>query len=378
MEDNTQPKSNIGRSVLWIVVIAVVILGGFAFSRNTAQEAIKIGVIAPLTGNQASYGEGIKEGIDLAFQEWQGKPIQGRSLELIYEDTRGEVKNVLSAAEKLISVDKVVAVISGGPSQEAVALVPLAEQYKIPMYMAVSQAPELTDAGDFVFRGMPGQDLLGARIAEVAYAKGFRKASMLSANYNQATKASAEAFRKEFESRGGAVALVEEFGPNTTDFRTVLGHIGLKKPDVLFVNGLTTDDGLIMKQARELGIKAVFVSQGGVEDKKVIETAGGATEGVLFASFNASAPDAFAEKVKAKYGKDARRWNSEGFEALQFVFAGLGQAKTLDPVGVREGLANVRELDGVSAKLLYDEKGNVTRPVFVKKIENGQFVLLAE
>lgn len=377
MEPEAQNKGLLKPILSLVVIVAVVLVGYWALAPKKI-ETVKIGVIAPLTGNQATYGEGVKEGIDLAFAELKNQQFKGKSVHLVFEDTNGEVKNALSAAEKLISVDGVAAIISGGPSQEAVALAPLAEKYKMPIYMAISQAPELSDAGDFVFRGMPNIDLLGSKIAGVAYARGFKKAAMITANYNQATKAAAVAFRGEFISRGGTVVAEEEFGPNTSDFRSLLSRIHLKKPDVIFVNGLTADDGLIIKQVRELGITAALASQGSVEDKKVIETAGSGAEGLIFASFNAPVPDAFAEKIKAAYGKDPRRWNSEGYEALTFVFAGLAEAKTFDSQGLRDGFTGVHELEGVTSKLIYDEKGNVSRSVYVKKIENGKFVLLNE
>lgn len=136
----------------WLIAALVVVVFTANWLLQSVGTSIKIGIVGPFTGNQVTYGIGVKEGIDLAFSELKNKTVNGWKVELVYEDTGGEVKNAVSAARKLIDIDEVAALSSAGPSQEAVALAPVAEKARTPLYTVISQASELTDAGDYVFR----------------------------------------------------------------------------------------------------------------------------------------------------------------------------------------------------------------------------------
>lgn len=370
------------KTIIGIIVAVIVIGGGFWYVKSTrapqSTEPIKIGIVAPLSGAQANYGTGVKEGIDLALKEWGDKKIKGRSVVFIYEDSRSEVASAVSAAQKLISIDKVSAIVAGGASQEAVALIPVVTQAQVPMVAAVSQAPELSPAGPYVFRMLPEIASLAERIATYARAHNYKRAAVITAAYNQAAVAAAQKFSSDFQTKGGTMVSDERFEKGLNDFRSDLNKIKQTNPDVIFLNALTAEAGIILKQQRELGIVIPVISQGAVEDKKVVEVSGPAAEGLVFATFNPVAPDAFVSKVQAAYGFEPRRWNSEGYETALFVLKGLGEAKTFDALGVQKGFAQVRELDGVASKLQFDAEGNISRPALLKKIQNGEFVLVEE
>ncbi len=360
--------------IIAIVVVVVILFAAYIVFRQSQQTSLKIGVVGPLTGNQASYGIGAKEGIDLAFNEVGSVAVQGRKIELVYEDTAGEVKNAVSAVQKLINVDGVVALVSIGPSQEAVALAPVAENSKTPLYTVVSQAPDLTDAGDYVFRGMPEISGLGSRIAEVSFGTGLRRAGIIVASYNQATVDAVKAFKDKFETLGGKVVATETYGKDTAGFKTYLEKVSVKKPDVIFLSSLTNDVAIILKQKQELGTKHLFVSLGGAEDQKVVDVARDGSEGLIFTTFNGFAPESFATLIENATGGKLKRWNVEGYEALRFLAQALGRAKVLDRSSVRDAMASIKEFNGVTQVIKFDEKGNASREVYVKVIRNGQFV----
>jgi len=368
------------KTIIWLIVIVIVVIGGYAlfFKETGPVETIKVGVVGPLSGNQANYGTGVQEGMDLAYQELKDKKIKRRPVEFVFEDSAGDVKTAVSAVQKLISIDKAVLLVSAGASQEAVALAPIAQEAKVPFYTVVSQAGDLTDAGDYVFRGMPEIALLANKIAEVAYEKGFRKAATLNANYNQAVKDAAEQFIARFTELGGQVVINEDFGKDTTDFRTHLGRIKAANPDLIFLNGLTNDAAVILKQKGELGLRQQFVSQGAVEDKKIVEVAGAAADGMIFATYNAVPPADFVKKIKAKIGSEPRRWNMEGYEAVQIIYKALAEADELTPEGIKNALADLKEVPGLTQLIKFDEKGNALREVYLKIIRNGQFELYSE
>lgn len=366
--------------VMGILIVALVVVFGALARRgaNTlpAGVPIKIGVVGPYTGPQSPYGEGAREGLELAAKELSGERYQGRPVELLFEDSTGDTKSAVSAAQKLISVDNVAVLISVGASAEAVAIAPIAQQAHVPYYTVGSQAAELTDAGEYVFRGMPILAGLGEKLANYAYERGYRRAASLTSSYNQATLDAKKAFNDAFTKLGGTVLASEEVGKDTPDFRTPLARIAALKPDVFFLNVLTADVGPALREKSELGLSMPVISLGSIEDKKAIEVAGKGAEGVVYATYNATIPSEFNDRIKAMFGRDARRWNIEGYEAYKFLTTALGSAKTLDREGIKNAFAGIYAFSGVTAQISFDEKGNAEREVTLKKVINGEFVPL--
>lgn len=194
----------------------------------------KIGVIVPLTGTQAPYGEGIKEGLELAVGEINTSdakfPVK---IELVYEDNSGDVKNSVSAAQKMINIDNVALLISGS-SQHSVAVAPVAQQNKTVLYAMASQATSLNHAGDYVFKNDSDALVIGEKTADFAFKKGYEKVAVLFAEYNDTTVDSKNSFVKKFEERGGETVAVEAISKEATDYRAQLSKIKSSNPGFCF------------------------------------------------------------------------------------------------------------------------------------------------
>ena len=143
---------------------------------NAAKKIVKIGFMAPLTGGAASYGLSIKKGVDLANKE------TGSKLQIVYEDSRCSGKDAVNAINKLVSIDKVSAIVCEVCSGATLAAAPIAERNKVVMISSSSTSPNITNAGVYIFRTVPSDALQGDFGAKYVFSKGHRKLAILYSN----------------------------------------------------------------------------------------------------------------------------------------------------------------------------------------------------
>ncbi len=361
-----------------IIIIVAIWIGYFSFNKPIEQEAVKIGIILPLTGNQAAYGQGIQEGLEIALEEINNN--MSRKINIIYEDNAGEIKNSVSAAQKLINIDKVTALITG-VSQHSLAVAPIAEQNKIVLYAMASQASALDNAGDYVFKNDDNLSSLGKKAAQLIFELGYRKAGVIFATYNDATKDASKSFNKIFEELGGKVAISEGFPKDESDFRSYLIKINSQKPEVIFLNGLQKDSGLMLKQIKELNLKEKIFANGTVEDPQVIDVAKEAAEGVIFVTFQGMPTKEFIQKNQEKYNHYPLRWSMEAYDGLKIIGLALSKIPAKQSVNsdlLKEKLLTIKEYKGESGDIKFDDLGNAQRQIFIKIIKNGEFVKYEE
>lgn len=341
------------------------------------QQDVKIGVILPLTGNQNVYGQGVLEGLNLALEEinTQGK----RAIQLVYEDNQGSTKNSVSAAQKLISVDNVSLLISS-VSQHPVAVAPLAEEYKIPLYTIAAHASKLNTAGDFVFKNDDNYNKLGTAAAQFLIQNNHNRVGAIYSQYNDANVEAAQVFRNIAENEGAEV-YEESFSEETTDFKTNLLKLDKQGVTAIFVTGLVKDNALIFKQIKELGMTQQIVANSAAEDPQVISVAGNGAEGVIFFTYNGFPPDSFKEKVLAKYGHEPLRWTMEAYDGLHIIdqaITRIHKNQSITPLTIQQQLSNIKEYDGVAGKIFFDEEGNAQRDLFIKIIKDEKFQVYSE
>src|SRR3989338_4432265 len=149
---------------------------------------IKIGFLGPLTGDAAPYGVDTLNGVKLAVDEINAVGgVKGRMIELIAEDSRCTGADAASAAQKLVNVDKVVAIVGGQCSGETLAAAPIAEAAGVVMISPLSSSPDVTQAGTFIFRDYPSDALKSKAMAAYLNEEGLEKLAMMSENTDFAT-----------------------------------------------------------------------------------------------------------------------------------------------------------------------------------------------
>lgn len=342
-----------------------------------------IGVILPLSGVQAVYGQGIKEGLDLAVQGVNGTEKMRIAVKLVYEDTRSDPKNAAAAAKKLIAADKAIALISA-LSPTSLIVAPIAQAKGTVLFTVASLATQLNAAGSFVFKNDDVSSKLGVGLAEAARAKGVVTAGVIAGNYNDSVVESKDAFMKEFAARGGTITGEEGFTADATDFRTSLQKLiatPIGGPDTIAVFGLQRDCALITRQLDELGYRKPLFGFTCFDDPEVVVASGAAIEGATFVSFNGIPTEKFSKLVRDAYGHEPLRWSAEAFDALKLLSAAMSQAHgirkgVLTSDGLREVLENVHGYSGEAGSADFDREGNAIRSLYLKTVRNGKIEIV--
>ncbi len=367
-----------GSYAIPIAVLVIAIAVGIAIvltrpAQLTGEETIKIGSILPLTGDVANIGLSTRDAINLAVEEINSQGgINGKKLEVIYEDGKCNAKDAAEAGNKLINVDKVQLIIGGLCSGETLAVAPAAEQNKVAMLSPCSSAPKVSDAGDYIFRDYPSDTFQGSFAAEYAYNKlNVRKVALLNTigDWGSGLK---DKFKQRFLQLGGHIVAEESFEQDATDMRGQLTKIKAANPELIYMPAYTQGASLILKQAKELGITTKMLGGDGSDDPAVIQTAGNAAEGFQF-TVASPGTTAFEEKFRSKFNAGLLVCTSYGYDAAKIAGEVLKKAGN-DGTAIKNELYKVRDFNGASGTISFDSNGDRTNAAYIiKEVKNGKF-----
>jgi len=373
------------RAITWCLVpvlaMLLAVVGCGPKGRPAAQRVVTIGAILPMTGQASGYGKWMQRGIELAVDDINAAGgISGQKLRVIVEDSKSDNRAGVDAANKLITIDKVPVIMTTltGVTQ---SIIPITERNKVILFTSAT-APGLTDRGRYVFRNATNiANEVDRMVAACKDDLHLEKVAIIYIN-NPVGLWVRDHFSKSFASGGGKVVAAESFQPDATDFRTQLLRIKVANPDALYILGYQ-QNGLIMKQARELGIKSQFLGATDCELPDVIKIAGPAANGVIYtkASFEAESGDAaansFVPRYKKRYGEDPEVYGATMYDATRLIADALSAAGT-DPARLRAHILSVRNYPGISGTTTFLPNGDVRKPVVLKKIDNGKYLLFAK
>lgn len=349
-----------------------------AIDRKNREETITIGAILPLSGPSAQYGKWIQEGLEIAKDEInENGGINGKRLEIIYEDDQALPRLAASAMQKLATADDVPVVFGSWASTSVLAQAPIANQTKT-IVLAEAISPKIRDAGDYVFRIQPDARYYIRKLVPVLREQvRFRRMSILYVN-NDFGADQANVFQEEFEKRGGTVLTKEGFQQGATDFRTQLTKIQSDGSEAVFIPAYS-EAAYILKQARELGLTQRFVASVPFENPDILKIAGDAAEGVIYPHhFDPDSQEPvvvkFQERYEAKYGAKA-----EGFAALAYdgtmILAHVLRKCERDRECLKNAMYDIREFPGVTGPTTFDDHGDVVKHILLKTVRKGRFVL---
>lgn len=345
---------------------------------------VKVGVILPLSGDAASYGTPVKNAIALAVEEInKAGGIAGQQVEPIYEDGQCKGDVAATAAQKLINVDKVKIILGGGCSGETLAFTPLAEQNKVIVFSSLSSSPDISKAGDYIFRNAPSDLEPAIQLAELVY-KSHKRIGIISeqTDYAQAFR---RVFSEKYNALGGEIVADELFKQGEKDFKTYLTKIKSKKPEAIFVDPQTgIAAGLIAKQAKELGVKAQLYGIYWTTDKDFFAAAKGAADGFIALDFVADTNNQkvadFMAKYRAKYNEDPTfpQYAVLGYDAPYIIKEAIEKAG-YDTTKIKDFLYTIKNYNGIIGIYGFDQNGDVVGIKFKAfKIRGGKAEPLPE
>lgn len=370
----------------YLVLFLIVILFGNVLSATgyaeKKPETIKIGAILPLSGNVAQYGEWCKNGISLAIDEINSKGgIKGKKIEIICEDDAADPKKGVAAVNKLINIDKVKVIIGPLPSAVTLAVAPICEKNKI-VIMSSSSNPVITNAGDYIFRNWPSDDFEGSAMAQYTIKKGLGKIAILHIN-NEYGLGVANVFQKEYSMLGGKLLIIETYSQGSSNMRSQLTKIKGYKPDAIYLIGHAKENGHVIKQAKDLNIKAQILGTVGIESPDLINIAGKSAEGIIYTAptFDPKSSNpvvkTFQDSYAQQFGTESNIFSAIMYDALKIIVLMI-EKYDYDSNKIKDGLYKLKNYPGVSGITTFDENGDVIKPIMFKTIINKQFVLIKE
>lgn len=373
--------------VLTALVLGTVLAGLAAGCGGGEKKAdtIKVGANLEMTGGSASYGISSKNAIELAFKEINEKGgINGKQLELVVADNKSEAAEATNAMQKLVSQDNVVAVIGPNLSSSVIAASAINNSAKVldiaPMatnpYVTVDQASGKTK--DFNYRTCFIDPFQGTVMAKFATAElGVGNAAVLIDNSSDYAKGLAQFFKENFVKEGGAVTAEESYLQKDTDFKETLTKIKATNPDFLYVPGYYQEVGLIVKQARELGMNMPIAGGDGWDSAKMPEIAGAAALNNTYFSSLYSPEDSsdinknFVAAYEKAYGQKPDVFAALSYDSALLVAEAIKNAGSTEPAKISEAMAKINGFSGVSGSVTFDDKHNPVKSAVILEYKDG-------
>ncbi|MEK7554683.1 MAG: ABC transporter substrate-binding protein [Patescibacteria group bacterium] len=374
--------------VTWALVAAVVFVGGLAiFSQSgTGARTVRIGVILPMTGDASSYGTSEYRALQVAADAINSTGgIDGKAVEFVLEDGKCDPQTAGSAAQKLVSIDKVKIIIGGACSGETLAAAAVTEPAKILLISPSASSPKITNAGDFVFRTYPS-DVLAGKIAAV-YAWGeldSRKAALMTEQTDYADGLRG-IFRAAFEANGGTVVADETYETGSSDVSIQIEQIKKAKPDIIYFVPQTVNSGIaLITSFKDAGIKTKLLTAEILLDRQAVAEHAEILEGVI----GVEAAVDWEGNVEAKKLQEAHRamfngadpglFAAHAYDAMRLIDEALS-ATGIDPIDtekVRDWLSGVEDWYGAGGSITIDTNGDPVMGEGIRRIKDGSVVNL--
>ncbi|HKL12268.1 MAG TPA: ABC transporter substrate-binding protein [Halanaerobiales bacterium] len=363
-------------SLLIVFLLAGLFLTVFSSSLVIAQEDVevyKIGFVNHLTGDLALYGESKRNGIEIGVKKInEAGGINGTPVKVIYEDDRGEAAGAVTAARKLVESDDVPAIIGSGASSCTLAMLPICKEANTIVVSPASTHPSLREYTETYFGMMPTDEVQGRYLANFAHEREIDNVAVMVIN-NDYGVGNLETFKEYYE---GNIVGSEIFNGGRTDYRSELLKIRSKDPEAIFLIAYAKEGGIILKQAREMGLEVPVYGDATLSTEAVIETAGdGSRNFYALVPGDPESPEykQFEEDFMEQYGTRPTIWSDFAYDAFMLIAKGI-EENGYSADGIREYLKNVEGYRGVSGIKTFDEAGIVTAAYSFYKVEDGEFV----
>jgi len=362
------------------IAAAVALMSGIAYAKE-----VKIGVVLPMTGNVAAFGETSKKGLDVAYEQ-NHKLSNGDTVKLVLVDDRSDKVEAATAVKKLLDKDGVSVILGEVASSNSMAMAPIAEKAKTPMITHASTNPRVTEGKKYVTRACFIDPFQGAVMAKYALDNGLKKAVVVTDAKQDYSVGLSKAFKKAYSAAGGKIVKTVLINSGDKDFNAQVAAIKAANPDIVAFTGYYNEGALLVKQARDMGIKAPFIGADGVGFPELIKIAGKAAEGFMYTDhFNeaaATSPEAkaYVEAYHKKYnGKTADSMGALAADAYGMILAAMnkciadGKASD-DKECINTNLRNTKDYKGITGVITINKDGNAVKSAVVNAVKDGKFV----
>lgn len=357
--------------ILLAALSLLVFAGGCG--KSGPSNTIKVGEYASLHGTEAAFGQSSHKGTALAVEQINAAGgVLGKKIDLITEDNESKAGESATIVKKLITRDHVVAVLGEVASGRSLEAAPICQENKIPMISPSSTNPKVTQTGDYIFRVCFTDPFQGKLLAE--FAKKTLKAKRIAMLNDVAAPYSvglAQYFKEPFVADGGEIVAEQKYSGGDKDFKAQLTAIKADNPDAIFVPGYYTEVGLIVLQARQLGITVPIFGGDGWEAPQLAETAGSALDGTYYSTHYS--PEDTSPLVQNFVKAFRERYNGEtpdamaalGYDSAMVLADAIKRAGTTDSAKLRDAIAATKDLPCVTGKLTLDADRDPTKSAVI-------------
>jgi branched-chain amino acid transport system substrate-binding protein len=358
------------------------------FACKPAEKEIRIALAAPLTGDIATLGQGIRRAANLAVEEAvSGNRFPGTTIRIMDFDDRSDPKEAVNVANRIVSDPSMVAVIGHFNSGCSIPASAVYAQAHLPMVSPAASNPELTrqqlsekwNRPRCIFRVNTTDDVQGVVGADFARERLHTVKAALIHDKTSYGQGVAEKFRDRFVEKKGTVLSFDGIQVGDKDFKALLTRIKGKNPDLIYFGGIFNEGGLLVRQARELGVKAEFLASEANYDPEFLRIAGPSAEGV-FVTFLGSPPEllpsakAFVDKYTIRYpAEEIKAYDHYAYEITGMLLEAIEKAGP-DRDKITAYLRGIHYA-GVLGETSFDEKGDtLNKTITLFTVQDGKFV----
>ncbi|MEG0751541.1 MAG: ABC transporter substrate-binding protein [Oscillospiraceae bacterium] len=365
------------------LVMCVSMLAACGGGSGTKEDTIKIGFIGPLSGGTAQYGEAVRNGAESYFNEVNAAGgIDGKQIEFIPYDSKGDNADATAAYSKLVDIDGVCAIIGPVLTGETLAVAELAADDGVPLITASATGDTITDIGDSLFRTCFKDSFQGTKMADYISQKlGYKKVAVLFNNADDYSVGLASAFREQAKKNGLEIVTEESYSTDDTDFKAQLTNIKAKAPDAVFFPFYYDQCYMASQQAKEIGLAVPFLGGDGLSGLCTIEGVDPTViEGYIFSDhFSADGGNdgtkTFSEKYKATYGVEPMGFSFLACDGAQIVVEAIKTAGSTEWADIVSAMKN-SDIDCLTGHYTFDADNNPIKKCAMTKVEGGKNVFV--
>ncbi|ECL1854860.1 ABC transporter substrate-binding protein [Campylobacter coli] len=358
------------------------VFSALALANCLYAKTINLGVVLPLTGPVAAYGQDVFNGIELA-NKLNAKLDNGDEVKLIVIDTKGDKLETTSAVNRLIAQDKVIGIIGEATTPNTIQAISIIEDKKIPLIAPVASGDKLLEGKKYASRVCFSDSFQGDKFASyVTKELNLKNAVVIIDQSNVYSLGLAKAFEKSLKENGGKVIKKLAISSGDKDFRAVVSQLKSLNPDFVYMPIYHPEAALIARQAKQIGFDKLLAAGDGVNNQTFIDLGSTAVNGVVFTdSFDSSNPSTARGKTfineyeKIKGNANLPAFSAMGADAYYVMLNAMNACQnTLTSECINEKIHQTSNYEGVGGIISIDASGNAIRPVVIKEIQDGKQV----
>lgn len=366
--------------------VLTAILSGALLATTMVAKEVKVGIVMPMSGPIGGFGQSANKGLQLA-NELTPTLKNGDTIKLILVDNKSDKVESANGMQKLVSSDKVTAVIGALTSTNTMAMTKLADSAKVPMVAPVATNVLVTKKRDYVSRVCFNDSFQGIVAANFSYKDlAAKKVVMITDVKQDYSIGISKVFKREYKKLGGKLLKQVRINSGDRDFKAMISSIKSLNPDVIFAPIYSNEFALIAKQAKQLGITAKFMGTDGMAADGVFFKAGGsAVEGFYGTDlYSADAPKStdaakvFEKAYMKKYGEGVHPFAALSADAYGLIVKAMNECSNpSDSVCVNKNIRASKNFQGVSGVISLDEKGDAIRSAVINQVNGGKLTYKA-